>query len=206
MATTPGRGVARVADRRRWSRRSGWLRRAPARAAIASRPENARARGPSGRRESAAGVLGSGGPLQVAPVAHSAGESGCGEIPRVFSGVGRTTLDEARLCPVEHAGALAAHVGSSVVPQSPRSTRTFSVSSANAAATSRRRARAAGSASIHGSASTFQCPRRFLPTLSPALATACTASSNRPDAYVSRSRVISSGAIEGGGFGGSGFF
>ena len=57
-----------------------------------------------------------GGPLQVAPVAHSAGERGRGEIPRVLSGVGRTTLDEARLRPVEHARALAAHLSRGGAP------------------------------------------------------------------------------------------
>ena len=51
-----------------------------------------------------------------------------------------------------------------------------------AAAAKIRRLRFAGSASIHGRASTLQCARRFRPMASPALATACTASSKRPAA------------------------
>ena len=123
----------------------------------------------------------------------------------MFSGVGRTTLDEARLRPVQHARARAVHLARIGAPLTALDADVLGLEREG------RRDQHPLSASRgirvdDGSASRLQYARRFFPTLSPALATACTASSNCPDAYVSRSRAISSGAIEGGGFGGSGFF
>ena len=118
--------------------------------------------------------------LQIAPVAHAAGQRRRGEKPGALGVIGSASLDEPKLSPVEDAGRRAGRV----VGDTPVAAlgAKCSVSSANAAAAKIRRGRSAGSASIHWRPDTSQRRRNWRPASSPACAICCTASSKCPAA------------------------